>query len=448
MYRQRSRVVLLAGVIGFVGVVGLAGCGSASSTKDGASTSARRSAGVAVEAFRPVGADEMAAVDAAGPNLVGIGFMWSDAPVRVSTDGGHTWRAATVPGLSGNSSLSPQLVGGTAFLVGSSKNTPFGTPPMIWRSTDHGRTYAASRGVAPPDSVGAVIGIDEVDDRLVAFGYGGSEPGPQSLTRWESTDEGATWTRVPIDGVEARGAFLQPPVVTPQGALLATTSDGVLRSTDAGATWTAVKIRAPHVERPPTPMVVDGQVFLSGPGGVWSSADDGATWTERGAPPVVPAGTDDPEWSSIRVTNARGGTIAGVLTSFIDNDEQFDHLVWADPDTSAWHLADVPHECGRHPGESGADSTISGPVETGGMLFATANCAGRGAPGAHLLESADQGRSWQARAVALPASLQRKNVRFSPPVVLEDGTVVFTVARNLEQATDAVVRVRVRVSSD
>jgi hypothetical protein len=193
-------------------------------------------------------------------------------------------------------------------------------------------------------------------------------------------------------------------------------------------------------------MVVDGQVFASGSNGVSTSSDGGATWTEFGEVPFVPAGTDDPEWSSIRVTNARAGTIAGVLTSFINNDEQFDHLVWADADTSAWHLAETPLDCDRYPGESGADSTISGPVETGGMLLATANCAGRGTPGAHLLESADHGRTWQARTVALPAALQRKNVRFSPPVVLADGTVVFTAAGNLEQATDAVVRVR--VSSD
>ncbi|HET8929172.1 MAG TPA: hypothetical protein VFN21_00810 [Acidimicrobiales bacterium] len=424
-------------------VVWIAGCGSATSTNEAESTPGKSEVHVTTDWFRPTGADKLAVVEVAGPNLVGLGFMWNDAPVHFSADGGHTWQPAAIPTATKSPPSMPLVIDGETFLVGPTGVTPFGTPPTIWRSTDHGRTYVVTDGVAEPGSLGKVNGIVGLDDRLVAFGFVHSQPDPESLARWESTDKGATWTRVPVEPIGARNALLQPPVVTPQGSLLTSSNDGLLRSTDAGRTWVATSIRTRDGEPPATPVVVDGQVFTNGSNGVSTSADGGATWTRLGAVPVVPADTDDPEWSSIRITSAADGTISGVLTSFINNDEQFDHLVWADPHTSTWHLAETPLVCDRPTGGAGASSAISASVEMAGLFFATAQCDGKVDPGPHLLESSDHGRTWQTRDVSLPASLKNTWVTFSAPVALADDTFVFTAARNVEQATDAIVKVRV-----
>lgn len=198
------------------------------------------------------------------------------------TSGSATWRP-----------LGP--FGGDISDVASSPTTPSvvlagAAPPTadgaLYRSTDGGDTWT---------EIAAFSGLDVYDLEFDAAGtaYAGTLDGV-----WQSSDDGASWTALPLgigpnDG--ARDVTVDP---TNSQRLWVGVDDAVgnqtqnlLLSVDGGATWTdqtpvgaqgtgctgvAIDPAAPNVV-----LATFGGAF--GGGSVWVSTDGGSTWTDRSA---------------------------------------------------------------------------------------------------------------------------------------------------------------------
>lgn len=127
-----------------------------------------------------------------------------------------------------------------------------GEQGMVWRM---GREESAFSAI-PTDYAGTLFGAASNGKSLIAFGMRGSV--------FRSTDEGASWARIPIDsqaGITA-GAFL------PSGHLLLTSLAGEVElSTDEGQSFTRVQLKK---SMPFFDLVarVDGNLTLVGASGV------------------------------------------------------------------------------------------------------------------------------------------------------------------------------------
>lgn len=102
-----------------------------------------------------------------------------------------------------------------------------------------------------------------------------------NYTGYRSTDNGMTWTTLPLpDGINSIAA-------APNGNLFAgswreyASNSGVLRSTDNGDTWIAVK-EGFRVNKSRNIVINDNGDILVGSwgGGIWKSTDDGDTWIQ------------------------------------------------------------------------------------------------------------------------------------------------------------------------
>lgn len=117
-----------------------------------------------------------------------------------------------------------------------------GVEARVFRTTDHGNTWAAS--VTPIPSTDATSGIFSLAfrDDLHGAAFGGNLSEPDSTHRDVAltADGGTTWTMAGSTGLKGAvyGAAYVPGTATP--TLVAVSPDGSALSTDEGATWTRI----------------------------------------------------------------------------------------------------------------------------------------------------------------------------------------------------------------
>ncbi len=178
----------------------------------------------------------------------------------------------------------------------------------IWKSTNHGTTWTPIFDHEATSAFG-VIAIAPSDPNVLWAGTG--EQNNRQSSSWgdgvyRSTDAGASWTHVGLDGTRAIGRIVVDPrdpavaYVAALGNLWAPSSErGVYKTTDGGRTWTkslfvdtltgAVDLVMdpgdPHTlyaamyQRLRTPCCFNG----GGPGsGIYRTTDGGATWRKLG----------------------------------------------------------------------------------------------------------------------------------------------------------------------
>ena len=217
--------------------------------------------------------------------------------VRRSADGGLTW---TMPsGLSAHD-LGSAATSTSLAVLGSDPTRAYlvvaGSPSGI----PYGVSGAALRAAAPP-------GPAESPSPSPTASPEGS-PGPDGTTGstgpwlYATGDAGASWARIPGDGLKGRIVFALAAVPATRAALptllAADGTDGVLRSTDGGATF-QVATRGIAPDPDAGGIVVTalaagsgvGVAFASTTNGIYRSPDGGATWTRTCAvSPDLPCG--------------------------------------------------------------------------------------------------------------------------------------------------------------
>jgi hypothetical protein len=194
---------------------------------------------------------------ASGNTIVAIGSQTSDGLVRqqffVSTDGGVTWRLASVHAPGGGSAplghVASRLAGGPSgwLAVG---------PQAIWTSPDGlNWTLAATHGIPqlPGDQF---LVLTNTAQGFLAAGEAATAGGGAQAVIWTSRD-GLTWQRKTATqlGLTAFGATAQgivygaahgPDTVISGGVVGGGNVSATWLSTDGGSTWTAVTIPADH----------------------------------------------------------------------------------------------------------------------------------------------------------------------------------------------------------
>jgi hypothetical protein len=167
-----------------------------------------------------------------------------------------------------------------------------------FRSVDGGATWEGhAAGLERPDDFCVACIVVAADDALYAPTGGGPAPG----NLYRSMDLGVTWrrvNRVPLprlrsSGVGAARGLRHILHADPRDArhlLLATPTDGILRSLDGGETWWPLALGGVLLSgvfvAPSNPDVLFAPSFRereSDPGGVHVSADGGLTWRHAGA---------------------------------------------------------------------------------------------------------------------------------------------------------------------
>jgi len=219
----------------------------------------------------------------------------------VQVNAGAGWTADSYMGIA-------RLPNGHIVLTGgyNSTGTTIAGTNDTWQSTDNGAHWTLmnpSSGWLPRWNHGMVA---LSDGTLVLMG--GANGTISTTTNyyndtWQSTDEGAHWTRVNASsGWETREAF--PSVAMPDDSIILTggasteaTYDDTWRSTDKGATWTEVNAGGSWERRwrhtsnvlPDGSIVIIGGLHITQMNDTWRSTNNGATWTQVSATAGWPA---------------------------------------------------------------------------------------------------------------------------------------------------------------
>ena len=204
------------------------------------------------------------------------GYAVGENGVYRTTDGGLTWDAETVVGLSGLTGVSG--FGADVSVVGNST--------VIARSADAGTTWTLQHS----GSSGHLRDV-RYADATTAVAVGSPS--------WRTTDGGGTWAEIEVGGSAISFG-------TAEKGIIAGSGGAVSRTTDAGATWEAV------LPRPQPERILNGVHFVDGDhawavgnvGTVHHSADGGLTWSQQD--PGVTVTLED-----VHFVSATTGTIVG-----------------------------------------------------------------------------------------------------------------------------------------
>lgn len=125
-----------------------------------------------------------------------------------------------------------------------------------------------------PADVGGVICLE--NGTLLATG-GDASSGPAQI--YQSTDNGATWTKVrDADGVVSSASLIQKK----DGTVVVVCTSNVYTSTDDGATWTVTAKSDNSVVYSQLVEGKDGRLFGTNNSSVMYSDDNGVTWASKG----------------------------------------------------------------------------------------------------------------------------------------------------------------------
>jgi hypothetical protein len=197
-------------------------------------------------------------VVASGNTIVTMGSQTSDGVVRqqffASTDGGATWRLASVHAPGGGPAplghMAQRLAGGPSGWVAVG-------PQAIWTSPDGlNWTLAATHGISPQLPGDQFLVLTNTAQGFLAAGEAAATGGGTQAVIWTSRD-GLTWQRKTAAqlGLTALGATAQgivyaaahgPDTVISGGVVGGGNVSAAWLSTDGGSTWTAVTIPADH----------------------------------------------------------------------------------------------------------------------------------------------------------------------------------------------------------
>jgi len=178
----------------------------------------------------------------------------------------------------------------------------------VWKTSDGGRVWKPVFDSQPVGSIGAMAVAPSSPDVLYV---GSGESTPRDSTGYgngvfKSTDGGATWTHIGLEGTQHIGKIAVDPrnpdvvFVAAMGSLYGPNPDrGVFRSRDGGRTWQKVLYRDENVGAvevvidPTSPRVVYAGLWntrrppwfvyapTNGPGGgIFKSTDGGTTWKQ------------------------------------------------------------------------------------------------------------------------------------------------------------------------
>ena len=193
------------------------------------------------------------------PECVLVGL--EDGGVYRSTDGGATWRYASI-GLTGED------LGGNAFAA-MGPYVFVGTRTGISRSDDHGLTWTTKSIGLPP--LGLPITSLAARGTKVFFGAYGAGV-------YRSQDSGATWSRISTGLADTNVTAL---LAASSSLYAGTDGGGVFRSTDDGASWQSAGagLAPGDGSRILSAATASGMLIVGTRGGTYRSTDSGDSWT-------------------------------------------------------------------------------------------------------------------------------------------------------------------------
>lgn len=268
---------------------------------------------------------------ASGKTIVAMGSQTSDGVVRqqffASTDGGATWRLASVHTPGGG----PAPLGHMASrLAGGPDGWLAVGPQAIWTSPDGlNWTLAATHGISPQQPGDQFLVLTNTGQGFLAAGEAATAGGGTQAVIWTSHD-GLTWQRKTATqlGLTALGGTAQgivygaargPDTVISGGVVGGGNVSATWLSTDGGSTWTTVTVPADHgagasisglgFDGSGLVAVRPGQGANGGPDGVAYFSPNGQDWQYAGT--IDAAGG----WSPSVVKGSTNGFVATGTTT-------------------------------------------------------------------------------------------------------------------------------------
>ena len=241
-----------------------------------------------------------------GLSVVDERFVWASGArgtQLLSTDGGRTWKADTVPGATTLDFRAVHGLTGSSALLASAGEAEKGLA-KIFGTTDGGRTW---RLTYSSDQRGVFLdAISFWDDR---HGIALSDPVDSAFFMLATADGGQTWTRIPperlprvLPGEAAFAASGSSIALQPPGHVWVGTGGGgrsrVMHSADRGRTWTVTEVPV-HAEGQAAGIFsiafFDARIGVAAGGdytkprlaapSVALTSDGGRTWRRAAAPP-------------------------------------------------------------------------------------------------------------------------------------------------------------------
>jgi photosystem II stability/assembly factor-like uncharacterized protein len=195
-----------------------------------------------------------------------------------TADAGTTWSSLTVTGIAAAQCKNSVAFSDAAhgFVAASDPNSA----PLVYRSTDGGKTWAASRPL--PAAAGSTTGLSAVSLRSFGTTLLADVSGQNGQSAYRSTDGGATWTYVSTaPSQQDLIAF-----VTATRWLQISSPGNSKETTDGGATWHAFTTDYQQAA-PIAPAITfgDSQVgYATVRGAIQRTIDGGAHWTSIRTP--------------------------------------------------------------------------------------------------------------------------------------------------------------------